>query len=96
MIRKKKPLSELAAIMTPFPQVLHNVRMTERIVPENIPNFPAALQAAQAQLGTNGRILVRPSGTEPVIRVMVEGEDEGRITELALDLCNVILQAESC
>ena len=96
MIRKKKPLSELAAIMTPFPQVLHNVRMTERIVPENIPNFPAALQAAQAQLGTNGRILVRPSGTEPVIRVMVEGEDEGRITELALDLCNVILQTEGC
>ena len=96
MIRKKKPLSELAAIMTPFPQVLHNVRMTERIVPENIPNFAAALQAAQAQLGANGRILVRPSGTEPVIRVMVEGEDEGRITELALDLCNVILQTEGC
>ncbi len=94
MIKKKKPLSELATLMTPLPQVLHNVRMAERIPPERIPNFPEALQEAQTQLGAKGRILVRPSGTEPLIRVMVEGEDEKQINELALALCNVILQAE--
>lgn len=94
MIKKKKALSELATLMTPLPQVLHNVRMAERIAPERIPNFPEALQEAQAQLGTSGRILVRPSGTEPLIRVMVEGEDEKQINDLALALCNVILQAE--
>ena len=94
MIRKNKPLSELAAIMTPLPQVLHNVRMAERIAPEHIPDFSEALKAAEAELGTSGRILVRPSGTEPVIRVMVEGEDAGLINTLALGLCDVILRAE--
>ncbi|MDO5675737.1 MAG: phosphoglucosamine mutase [bacterium] len=94
MIRKNKPLSELAAIMTPYPQVLQNVRMAERIAPEHIPGFPEALKEAEAQLGASGRILVRPSGTEPVIRVMVEGEDEAKINELAQSLCNVIVKAE--
>ncbi len=94
MIRTDKPLSELASIMTPYPQVLQNVRMAERVAPEHIADFPEALLEAQAQLGTNGRILVRPSGTEPVIRVMVEGEDEAQINTLAQSLCNVILKAE--
>ncbi|NLZ17363.1 MAG: phosphoglucosamine mutase [Desulfobulbaceae bacterium] len=94
MIRKEKRLSELASVMTPYPQVLHNVRMAKRVAPDDIPDFSEAMQAAQAQLGANGRVLVRPSGTEPVIRVMVEGEDAKLIDELAQNLCNVILRAE--
>ncbi|XOF33129.1 MAG: phosphoglucosamine mutase [Candidatus Electrothrix sp. YB6] len=94
MIKKNKPLSELAGIMTSYPQVLENVRMSSRIAPEQIQGFPEALQAAEEQLGERGRILVRPSGTEPVIRVMAEGEDEKEISSIALDLCDVIRRAD--
>ena len=94
MIRKRKPLSELASIMTTFPQILENVRMAVRIAPEQIPGFPEALRACEQRLGSRGRILVRPSGTEPVIRVMTEGEDEGEIAAIALELCDVIRRAD--
>ena len=94
MIKKKKPLSELAKIMDSYPQVLENVRMSTRIEPEQIPGFSEALRDAEQQLAKRGRILVRPSGTEPLIRVMVEGEDEKEISELALGLCDVIRRAE--
>lgn len=94
MIKKNRPLSELATLVQPLPQVLHNVRMAERVRPEDIPDFPEALQDVRTQLGDRGRVLVRPSGTEPLIRVMVEGEDEKEINELALGLCEVILRVE--
>ena len=94
MIRKRKPLSELAAIMTTFPQILENVRMAVRIAPEQIPGFPEALRACEERLGSRGRILVRPSGTEPVIRVMTEGEDEAEIAAMAHELCDVIRKAD--
>ncbi len=94
MIRKRKPLSELAAIMTTFPQILENVRMAVRIAPEQIPGFPEALRACEQRLGSRGRILVRPSGTEPVIRVMTEGEDEAEIAAMAHELCDVIRRAD--
>jgi phosphoglucosamine mutase len=94
MIRKNKPLSELATIMSTFPQVLKNVRMASRIAPEYIPGFPEALEKAEQKLGNRGRILVRASGTEPVIRVMTEGEDEQEIATLADELCEVIRKAD--
>ena len=94
MIRKRKPLSELAAIMTTYPQILENVRMAVRIAPEQIPGFPEALRACEQRLGSRGRILVRPSGTEPVIRVMTEGEDEAEIAAIAHELCDVIRRAD--
>ncbi len=94
MIKKNRPLSELAAIMSSYPQVLENVRMSTRIEPDQIPGFPKALEAAEEKLGERGRILVRPSGTEPVIRVMAEGEDEKEITAIALDLCDIIRRAD--
>lgn len=94
MIRKRKPLSELAGIMTTFPQILENVRMAVRIAPEQIPGFPEALRACEQRLGSRGRILVRPSGTEPVIRVMTEGEDEAEIAAMAHELCDVIRRAD--
>jgi len=94
MIKKKKPLSKLAGIMTSYPQVLENVRMSSKIAPGDIQGFPEALQEAEKQLGKRGRILVRPSGTEPVIRVMVEGEDDKEISTIALELCDIIRRAD--
>lgn len=94
MIKKNKPLSELTAIMTTYPQVLENVRMSARIEPDDIPGFSNSLHKAEKKLGKRGRILVRPSGTEPVIRVMVEGQDEKEIMSLALDLCDIIRRAD--
>ena len=94
MIKKKKPLSKLADIMTSYPQVLENVRMSSKIAPEDIQGFQKAQQEAEKQLGKRGRILVRPSGTEPVIRVMVEGEDEKEISTIALELCDIIRRAD--
>jgi len=94
MIKKNKPLSELATIMATYPQVLENVRMASKIAPEHIPGFPEALKLAEQKLGKRGRILVRASGTEPVIRVMTEGEDEQEIAALAHELCDVIRKAD--
>ena len=68
--------------------------MATKIAPEHIPNFPEALTRAEKKLGNRGRILVRASGTEPVIRVMVEGEDEQEIAVLAHELCDVIRKAD--
>ncbi len=94
MIKKNKPLSELATIMSTYPQVLENVRMAARIPPEHIPGFPEALQLAEEKLGSRGRILVRASGTEPVIRVMTEGEDPEEIKTIALELCDLVRHAD--
>ncbi|MDH3328132.1 MAG: phosphoglucosamine mutase [Desulfobulbaceae bacterium] len=96
MIKKRKPLSELAKIMSTYPQVLENVRMSAMISPDRIQGFPQALADAENRLGDRGRILVRPSGTEPVIRIMVEGEDEQEISTLALELSDVIRHADRC
>ncbi|NLX18552.1 MAG: phosphoglucosamine mutase [Desulfobulbus sp.] len=94
MIKKNKPLSELATIMSTYPQVLKNVRMGSKIDPEHIPGFTEALEDARQRLGNRGRILVRPSGTEPVIRVMTEGEDEREIVAIAEELCEVIRRVD--
>jgi len=94
MIKKKKPLSTLATLMTTYPQVLENVRMSSKIAPDQIQGFPEALKKAEQKLGKRGRILVRPSGTEPVIRVMTEGEDEKEISSIALELCDIIRRTE--
>ncbi len=96
MIKKRKPLSELARIMSTYPQVLENVRMSAKIAPELIQGFPKALADAENRIGDRGRILVRPSGTEPVIRIMVEGENEQEISTMALELSDVIRHADRC
>jgi len=93
MKKQDKPLSELAKIMEPFPQVLKNVRTTQKIMPDEIPGFIRKTAMLEKKLGRNGRILVRPSGTEPVIRVMVEGEDKKTIKTMAQELCDLIKKA---
>ena len=77
MMAKEKPMSELAAPVVFYPQVLKNVRVKSKPDAQNDPDVQAAVQKVAEELGDEGRILVRESGTEPVIRVMVEaGTDE--------------------
>lgn len=94
MCRRQQPLSELATIMERFPQVLKNVRTRTRMSVEEIPTFSATVRKLEEKLNGAGRILVRPSGTEPVIRVMVEGQDENTINEMADELCELIAIAD--
>ena len=72
MLARKKPMSELAAPLVIYPQVLVNVRVTDKAAAQADPAVQAAVQAVAAELGDTGRILVRESGTEPLVRVMVE------------------------
>ena len=94
MKKRGKPLSELATIMESFPQILKNVRTSTRMEVNTIPGFPEAIKKFEQKLGDSGRILVRPSGTEPVIRVMVEGQDKVMITEIADELCDLVMTAD--
>ncbi len=79
MKREGKPLSELAACFRPFPQVLVNVPVREKRPLTGLPGVAAAVVAAEKALGREGRVLVRPSGTENKLRVLVEGPDRKRI-----------------
>jgi len=90
MKKNERSLSEMTQIMEPFPQVLKNVRTEKRIAMEKIAGFSEKIASMEKNLGSTGRILVRPSGTEPVIRVMVEGEDENLIDTMACELCDFI------
>jgi phosphoglucosamine mutase len=95
MKKKERPLSEITQIMEPFPQVLKNVRTKHKLDPEKIPGFAEKTASLKKSLGARGRILVRSSGTEPVIRVMVEGEDEKLIDTMACELCDFISSQKS-
>ncbi len=83
MQRTGKPLSTLAGCMVKLPQTLVNVRVRRREPLESLPQAQAAIREAEARLGSDGRVLVRFSGTEPVVRVMVEGRDAGEIEAAA-------------
>lgn len=90
MKKKERPLSEMTRIMEPFPQVLKNVRTAQKVNLEELAGFSEKIATLEKSLGGSGRILVRPSGTEPVIRVMIEGEDEQQIETMACELCEYI------
>ena len=94
MQKQDRPLSELATIMESYPQVLKNVRTATRMSIDEIPHFAKTIRSFEEKLDTSGRILVRPSGTEPVIRVMVEGQDEAMINEMADELCELVINAD--
>lgn len=94
MKKRGKPLSELSGIMESFPQVLKNIRTSKRIEIKEIPRLAEAIQQHEETLAKTGRILVRASGTEPVIRVMVEGQDKTVIEKVAGELCDVIMESD--
>jgi phosphoglucosamine mutase len=90
MVKKEKSLAELASIMTPFPQVLFNVRVKKKEDLSQIPEINGKINSVEQELGKTGRIVIRYSGTEPLIRVMLEGESEDRIQQMGGDLCETI------
>lgn len=94
MIKHGKPLSELAKIMDSFPQILKNVRTAKKLDLDLIPNFPDTIKKMEKKLKNDGRILVRQSGTEPVIRVMLEGKNHDQIDTMADELCDLIRKAD--
>jgi len=93
MIKKARPLSELSGIMESLPQVLKNVHLSKKIAAEEIPGFADRVRTMEKKLGRDGRILVRASGTEPVIRVMLEGKSHEQINTMALELVELIDKA---
>jgi phosphoglucosamine mutase len=83
MKEEDKPLADLADLMTPLPQVLLNVKAARPREAETNPAIAAQVAKIAARLGNRGRIVLRPSGTEPVVRIMLEGDDLDEITVLA-------------
>ncbi|MFW6127151.1 MAG: phosphoglucosamine mutase [Thermodesulfobacteriota bacterium] len=90
MIREGKPLADLARCMEVYPQVLLNLRVKERQDLSSVPRAQKAIQAAEKRLKGRGRLLVRFSGTEPLLRVMVEGEKSDEIQEVAQELVQTL------
>jgi phosphoglucosamine mutase len=86
MIREQKPLSELASVMQRVPQVLESVLFSTRRPIEDMAELSRHMGLIERKLGDDGRLLVRWSGTEPKLRVMLEGPDVATLKELAMDL----------
>ena len=91
MLQEERPLSELSAIMEKVPQVLVNVRVKEKRPLDELPRVQSAITALEKKLGREGRVLVRYSGTEPKVRVMVEGTDRALIDQYAREIGDVFL-----
>ncbi|GAA1552744.1 phosphoglucosamine mutase [Actinomadura kijaniata] len=93
--RRKRPLDELAKVMTRLPQVLVNVKGVDKSRAKTSPELTAAVAEAEAELGDTGRVLIRPSGTEPMVRVMVEAATSDQATAVAERLAGVVRTALS-
>ena len=88
--RSGGPASKLTAMMTSYPQLLVNVEVKSKEGWDENPAVQKAIAAEEALLGDNGRILVRPSGTEPLIRVMAEGPEQGQLEEICRRIADVV------
>ncbi len=93
MKRKERPLSELVAGFERFPQVMLNFAVAEKRPLESLPDLTKRVAAVEKELGNRGRVLIRYSGTESKARVMVEGEDEAHVRDLADDLAETMRRA---
>ncbi len=93
VVEQGKGLHELKSGMTKYPQTLINVRLGGGFVLAESEVVKQAVAAAEQELGDSGRVLLRPSGTEPLVRVMVEGEDAAQVERLAKQLAAVVEQA---
>ena len=83
MMETGKPLSELAKVLEPFPQIMRNIPINQRIDLEVTPEIREKINQVRGKLKNRGRIVLRYSGTEPILRLMIEGESEKEIKELA-------------
>lgn len=93
VVSSGKTLRELRSGMNKFPQRMINVKLSGALVLEDQPDIQSAVTAAEDKLGRRGRVLLRPSGTEPVVRVMVEGENAPLVGEIAQELADVVQKA---
>lgn len=90
MRHKEKPLSELANIMIALPQVLCNTRVSEKVDILSFKDVANKIADVEKNLGNEGRVLIRYSGTEPLLRVMIEGQDKYEITTWANEICDLV------
>jgi phosphoglucosamine mutase len=90
MVKSGKSLHELKTGMKKYPQRMINVPVSGKVDLENAPAVQQAVRSAEQRMAGRGRVLLRPSGTEPVVRVMVEGEDEQQVREEAEQLASVV------
>jgi phosphoglucosamine mutase len=90
MKKKERPLDELAKVMVPLPQVLYNVEVKEKKSLSEFPEIDKRIREVEKSLGNSGRLLIRYSGTEPLLRIMVEGEDEPKLHRMAQDLVGLV------
>jgi phosphoglucosamine mutase len=93
LVNEGKPVSEACHLFEPAPQVLENVRIEAGGKPLECEAVQTAIKAGEKRLGTKGRVLVRPSGTEPLVRVMAEGEDEGAVREVVAEIAQAVRKA---
>ncbi len=92
MIKTGQPMSELARQFEPVPQKLENVRFTNGAKPLDNADVKAAIADGEARLNSSGRIVVRPSGTEPLIRVMAEGDDPKLVAQVVREIATAVKQ----
>ncbi|MBP8283959.1 MAG: phosphoglucosamine mutase, partial [Chromatiaceae bacterium] len=90
LVESGRPIEELVAEVELYPQILINVRLDEQREIVGLPEMQAAVAAAEKELAGQGRILLRPSGTEPLIRVMVEGDDPVKVETIAQRLADLV------
>ena len=93
MVRNNMSLADLCSGMTMLPQILINVRFSGKHDPLTNPEVKSAIAQAEQQLSNNGRVLIRKSGTEPLIRVMVEGSNQSQVQQLAEQIANAVKQS---
>jgi phosphoglucosamine mutase len=94
VVESGQPTSQACRLFEPMPQLLKNVRFGGGAPLENA-KVKAAIDAAEARLGANGRLLIRKSGTEPLIRVMAEGEDQALVRTIVDELCELIRKSSA-
>jgi len=85
-----RTLADLASELTTYPQVLVNVRVERKVDLKTVPEVAKVMSSVESRLGGNGRLLVRYSGTEPLLRIMIEGQDQGEIATWANEIADAV------
>ncbi len=93
MVNNKQTLAELRQGMSKYPQCMVNVPIASKINPGDFPLISKAVEKAEQELAGKGRVLLRPSGTEPLIRVMVEGQDADQVESLAHRIADAVVES---
>ncbi len=94
VVKERKPVSQVMHLFEPVPQLLKNVRLSDRALARaalDSDPVKTAIDKTERALGDNGRLLIRPSGTEPLIRIMLEGEDQNQIAAMAEEIAQALV-----